>query len=140
MESQAYVEAHGSEGNVGGDDEAGNSGIKYFMVAVPKAVAFYMVQVPLMGLNPIGVIRKGIEEQPRPVLSKMEVAAYAIPAGVFTALVSGVFAAIALAVNGQFGGMVGALITALPSAAISGPSAGWWASSRTRSWSGSSAS
>ncbi|MCA9555687.1 MAG: FHA domain-containing protein, partial [Myxococcales bacterium] len=122
MESQAYVEAHdhGGHDDMGGEDDAGNVGIKYFMVAVPKAIGFYLVQVPLMAVNPIGVIRKGVEEQPRPTLSKLEVAAYGIPAGVFSALVSGIFSAIALAVNGQFGGMVGALIAALPAAAIAG--------------------
>jgi len=123
MESQVYVptEGHGDDdGFGGGADEAENTGIKYFFVAVPKAVAYYLVKVPLMGLNPIGVIRKGVEDQPLPAMSKMEVAAYAIPAGIFGALVGGVFGAIAALVNGAFGAAIGALVASLPAAAIAG--------------------
>lgn len=125
MESQVYVP---TENNGAADDgfsaadgdEAENTGIKYFFVAVPKAVAYYLVNVPLMGLNPIGVIRRGVEDQKLPAMSKMEVAAYAIPAGLFGALVGGVFGAIAALVNGAFGAAIGALVASLPAAAIAG--------------------
>lgn len=125
MESQAYVSAENTGAPMGFDssddgDEAENKGVKYFLVAVPKAIAYYMLKVPLMGLNPIGVIRKGVNQQPLDPMSKMEVAAYAIPAGVFGALVGGVFAAIAMLVNGNVGAAIGALVASLPSAAIAG--------------------
>ncbi len=126
MESQAYVSAEKTGGAPMGfndsddGDEAENKGIKYFLVAVPKAVAYYMLKVPLMGVNPIGVIRKGVNEQPLSSMSKMEVAAYAIPAGIFSALVGGIFTAIALLVNGNVGAAIGALVGSLPSAAITG--------------------
>jgi|GEM_PF-2195395 len=128
MESQAYVPAersrepdmnHDDFGAQPDEDDATNQGIKYFFVAVPKAVAYYLLKVPLMGLNPIGTIRRGVEEQTLPAMSKMEIAAYAIPAGFFNALVSGVFAALAVLVNGAFGAAIGALVAALPMAAIS---------------------
>jgi len=66
----------------------------YFASAVPRAVAYYLKSVPLMAVNPLGTIRKGIAEQPLPALSNVELIAYAIPAMVFTALVSAICGAI----------------------------------------------
>lgn len=102
-----------------GDDEVPEGeGFGYFMVAVPKAIAYYMANVPLMAINPPGTIKKGAEEQRLEAKSKMEIAAYAIPAGVVGPLIGGIAAFIALAINGTiaFGGLIGAL----PAAAIGG--------------------
>lgn len=103
----------------GGDDEMPQGeGFGYFMVAVPKAVAYYMANVPLMAVNPLGSIRKGAEEQRLEAKSKMEVAAYAIPAGVVGPLIGGLAGVIAALINGVFA--FGAIIALLPSAAIGG--------------------
>lgn len=66
----------------------------YFASAVPRAVAYYLKSVPLMAVNPIGTIRKGIAEQPLPALSNVELIAYAFPALLFSALVGAVCGAI----------------------------------------------
>lgn len=103
----------------GGDDEVPEGqGVGYFLVAVPKAIAYYLANVPLMAVNPVGTIKKGAEEQRLEAKSRMEIAAYAIPAGVVGPLVGGIAAFIALAINGSFA--FGSLIAALPFAAIGG--------------------
>ncbi|HEY8206788.1 MAG TPA: FHA domain-containing protein [Myxococcaceae bacterium] len=66
----------------------------YFASAIPRAVAYYMKSVPLMAVNPLGTIRKGIAEQPLPALSNVELIAYAFPALLFSALVGAVCSAI----------------------------------------------
>jgi FHA domain-containing protein len=66
----------------------------YFASAVPRAVAYYMKSVPLMAVNPLGTIRKGIAEQPLPALSNVELIAYAFPALLFSAMVGAVCSAI----------------------------------------------
>src|SRR5262249_7337963 len=55
-------------------------GIGYFFIAVPKAVAFYMAAIPVMLVNPVGTIRKGVQEQKHEAKARMELIAYALPA------------------------------------------------------------
>ena len=116
-----------SPGFAGGDsfafeDDPESKGIGYFFVAVPKAVGFYLVQVPLMALNPIGRINRSFMEQPLAAMGNLEVAAYAIPAMFFTTLVGALFGFLAGAINGvfSFDGLVLALPTAGIAAAIGG--------------------
>lgn len=101
------------------DDNAESKGVAYFFVAVPKAIGFYLLNVPLMAVNPIGTIRKGVEEQPHAAMGRMELAAYFIPANVFTPLLGSIAAVIATLIAGG-GFAFGVLITALPVAAVSG--------------------
>jgi len=71
----------------------------YFASAVPRAVAYYLKSAPLMAVNPLGTIRKGIAEQPLPALSNVELIAYAIPALVFSSLVSAICGGIVVLVR-----------------------------------------
>ncbi len=64
-----------------------DNGLKYFLVAVPKAIAFYLAAIPLMIVNPLGAIRKGVEEQKHEAKGKMELIAYALPVNLFSAAV-----------------------------------------------------
>ncbi len=100
-------EPSGSDG-----DEAEAKGVGYFFIAVPKAIAYYMAAVPLMALNPLGTIRKGVDEQKLPAMGKMELIAYAIPAFVITSLVSALVGALVLMISGNFGAGLLSLLTA----------------------------
>ena len=102
--------------NFGFDDEPEAKGFGYFFVAVPKAIGFYAVQVPLMALNPIGRMNRSFRDQPLNAMTNLEVAAYAIPAFFFASLVGAVFGFLAVAVNGIIN--VQGLILALPAAGI----------------------
>lgn len=96
-----------------GDDEEGEAkGIGYFFVAVPKAIGYYLANVPLMAVNPLGTIRKGIEEQKLPAMGKMELIAYAIPAFVFTFLLGALMRVIVQGVAGNWGDAFLGLLTA----------------------------
>ncbi|MBK6685683.1 MAG: FHA domain-containing protein [Deltaproteobacteria bacterium] len=106
-------------GSDGDDDNVESKGVAYFFVAVPKAIGFYLLNVPLMAVNPIGTIRKGVEEQPHAAMGRMELAAYFIPANVFIPLLGSIVAVIATLIAGG-GFAFGVLITALPMAAVSG--------------------
>lgn len=95
-------------------DGAEEQGVGYFLKAVPKAIAYYIVAVPLMALNPPGTIRKGIEEQKFPAMKWMALAAYAIPAFAFAAALSSLASFLALLFTGNFGSAVLTLIPGLP--------------------------
>jgi pSer/pThr/pTyr-binding forkhead associated (FHA) protein len=60
--------------------DAAQGGIGYFFVAIPKAIAYYLAAIPLIVLNPIGTIRKSIENQRFPAMGAFPLIAYAIPA------------------------------------------------------------
>ncbi len=113
-----YEDDFGVPAGAGDDEVPEGEGVGYFMVAVPKAIAYYMANVPLLALNPPGTIKKGAEEQRLEAKSRMEIAAYAIPAGVVGPLIGGIATFIALAINGTFA--FGSLIGALPFAAVGG--------------------
>ena len=99
--ASAYEETGGQMRSMGSGDVGGFSGdnfdfgeepeakgIGYFFVALPKAIGFYAVQAPMMGLNPIGRINASLL-LPLPAMGAIEVAAYAIPAAFFAALMGG---------------------------------------------------
>lgn len=77
-------------------------GASYFFVAVPKAIAYYLAAIPLMALNPIGTVRKGIQDQKFPAMGPFPLIGYALPANVFTSLLGIVSAAIASLIAGAF--------------------------------------
>jgi pSer/pThr/pTyr-binding forkhead associated (FHA) protein len=87
-------------------------GVGYFFIAVPKAIAYYLITIPLMALNPIGTIRKGVNEPKFGAMGPMELIAYALPALIFSALVTSLCAFIAGAIHGVFA--FGALIPIVP--------------------------
>ena len=102
----------------GADDEVEEKGFGDIAAAVPKAIAYYLGAVPIMAVNPLGTIKKGISNQRWGAMGKMELIAYAIPAMMFSALVPTIATAIALLVNGTFA--FGALITGLIGGIIGG--------------------
>jgi hypothetical protein len=106
------------------DSEVPAPSFAYFAAAIPRAIGYYLKTVPLMGLNPLGTIKKGIAEQPLPALSYLELIAYAIPAQLAVALVNAVCVAIVSLAAGNFSVMVlfpiVPLIIAAVSAAVGG--------------------
>ncbi len=86
----------------------GDKGLKYFLVAVPKAIAFYLAAVPLMIVNPMGTIRKGVEEQKHEAKGRMELIAYALPVNLFSAAVGFISTLIVQLVSGtlSIGGLI----------------------------------
>ena len=105
-EDEAPAESSGAEADaaIPPDDAAalGQGGIKYFLVAVPKAIAFYLAAIPLLLVNPIGYVRKGIAEQKHEAMGKMQLIAYALPALFVSAFLPAFAAGIALLVRGTF--------------------------------------
>ncbi len=87
-------------------------GLKYFLVAVPKAIAFYLAAVPLMIVNPKGTIRKGVEEQKHAAKGRMELIAYALPVNLFSAAVGFISTLIVQLVTGtlSIGGLLFGLL------------------------------
>ena len=53
------------------------------MLALPKAVAYYLAAIPLMALNPLGTIRKGVLEPKLNAMSTLELIAFIIPIQLF---------------------------------------------------------
>ncbi len=109
---------HGS-GAGGADEEPEAKGAAYFFIAVPKAIAYYLARVPLMAVNPLGSIRNGIENQKLAPMGKMELAAYAIPAFVFSALMGTLCSSIGMLIGGNFGNALSNLVLGAIPAAIS---------------------
>jgi FHA domain-containing protein len=95
-------------------------GVGYFFIAVPKAIAYYLTAIPLMLINPIGTIRKSVEEQKFPAMGWMELVAYALPVNLFSQLLAVVVTVIVMLVNGGFsvGYLLGAPIIAAVSAVV----------------------
>jgi predicted component of type VI protein secretion system len=85
-----------------GDEGAEKQGFGFFMVAIPKAIAYYLAAVPLMALNPVGSIRKSIENQKLPALGPFPLIAYAAPVNVFSLVIGVVVGMIAALINGVF--------------------------------------
>lgn len=72
-------------GSAGGDE----SPVKKFLamfVAAPKGLAYYLLNVPKMLLNPLGTVRTAIEEQPAEPMGKTELIGYALPSLLVTFL------------------------------------------------------
>ncbi|MBL8940673.1 MAG: FHA domain-containing protein, partial [Archangium sp.] len=100
----------------GGDEEMGNASVGQVLAGVPKAVAYYLVNVPLMLLNPFGTIRKGIEEQPKDPMGKMELIAWALPGNIFSGAMGFIAGLISQLIVGALS--IGSLISGLIVGAI----------------------
>lgn len=59
-----------------------------FARAAVKAFGLYAKAVPLMAVNPIGYVRKGIADQPHSAMGPIEIIAFALPANLFTVLLA----------------------------------------------------
>ncbi len=95
------------------NDEPEPRGFGYFFVALPRAFAFYLLEAPLMALNPIGRTQRSLHEQPLPAMTSIEIAAYVLPAAFLMGFGSLLLAAIGTALQtGTFPS--GVLLGALP--------------------------
>ena len=65
---------------------AGAGGVKALFVGVPKGIAYYLLNVPKLLVNPIGTVRKTIEELPAEPMGKTELIGFALPSLFISAL------------------------------------------------------
>lgn len=101
-------------GGGGGDEEMGNASVGQVLAGVPKAIGYYLVNVPLLLVNPFGTVRKAIEEQPRDPMGRMELIAWALPGNIVSGAMSTLAGLIAaLIVGGGIGAAIGGLIGGL---------------------------
>jgi len=124
----------GPEGS-GGDEELGNASVGQVLAGVPKAIGYYLVNVPLLLLNPFGTVRKAIEEQPRDPMGRMELIAWALPGNVVSGamgFIAGLIAQLvmgALSVGSLIGGLIVGAIVAVVASVVTGliwhPLVGW---------------
>ncbi len=70
-------------GGGGASDEIPQKGVGEVLAIMPKAIAYYMAAVPLLLVNPVGTVRKSIEDQKFDAMGPMELIAWALPAGIF---------------------------------------------------------
>lgn len=111
------------EGPAPGDTDAG---VGHFFATLPKAIAHYLAAVPLMALNPVGSIRKGIAEQKFPAMGPWGLMAYAFPPLLFTSLVGFLAGLVVTLVSGHFSfgliipGPVGPVVAAIIGTVIAG--------------------
>ncbi|MBL8924270.1 MAG: FHA domain-containing protein [Myxococcaceae bacterium] len=103
-------------GGAGDDEEMGNASVGQVLAGVPKAIGYYLVNVPLLLLNPFGTIRKAIEEQPRDPMGRMELIAWALPGNIFSGAMGFIAGLIAQIILGALS--IGSLITGLIVGAI----------------------
>jgi hypothetical protein len=100
----------------GAADEAGGEGpqgIKALFVGVPKGIAYYLVNVPKLLVNPLGTVRRAIEELPMAPLGTTALIGYALPAMLATALLGSIAAGLALLIGG-FGFSLMSFIPVVP--------------------------
>lgn len=90
-------DAAGNEG--GGDAEAEEKGIASMFVAVPKGIAYYLVNVPKMLFNPLGTVRSAIEELPAEPMGRTELIGYALPALLATGMLGAISTGLALLIG-----------------------------------------
>lgn len=115
-----------------GPQDGAKKGVGDVLVAVPKAIAFYLVSVPLLALNPAGTVRKSIEEQ-KPPLNAAELIAYALPANLFAALLLFLANLVGQLVRGTvsvgdilpIGGLIGAVVGSVAVGLLWHPVLGW---------------
>ncbi len=103
----------------GGDEEIGNASVGQVIAGALKAIPYYLANVPLMLLNPLGTIRKSIEEQPRDPMGRMELIAWALPGTLFAGAVAFISTFIAAIISGSLAA-IGASIMVLVIGAIVG--------------------
>lgn len=84
--SQSQQKRPAAKEEAGGGDEAASKGFGAMFVAVPKGIGYYLLNVPKMLVNPIGTVKKTIEELPAEPMGRIELIGYALPALLATAL------------------------------------------------------
>lgn len=81
------------------EEPAGQGGIGAMFVGVPKGVAYYLLNVPKLLVNPIGAVRKTIEELPAEPMGKTAIIGYALPALFFSMALGSIARGIGLLVG-----------------------------------------
>ena len=83
-------------------DEAGVQvdGFGSLFSSVPKAIGYYLINVPKMLFNPIGTVRTSIEEQPAKPAGRWALMGYAIPSLLVTMLLGSIAGGIATLIAG----------------------------------------
>ncbi len=70
------------------EEEGAPTDIKALFAGVPKGVAYYMVNVPKLLVNPIGTVKSTIEELPNEPLGRTGLIGYSLPALLAAGLLS----------------------------------------------------
>lgn len=76
------------------------AGVGAALAALPKAIAYYLVTVPKLALNPIGTVRQSIEDQKFHAMGPWEMIGWALPPMILSAAVGFVFGLIFQLVSG----------------------------------------
>ncbi|MFZ5443594.1 MAG: FHA domain-containing protein, partial [Myxococcota bacterium] len=82
-----------------GGDEVPAKGFGAMFVAAPKGLAYYLLNVPKMLVNPFGTVRATIEEQPNEPMGKIELIGYALPALLATGMLGSIASGLALLIG-----------------------------------------
>lgn len=94
------------------DVGGGKDGVGAALAALPKAIAYYLLNVPKLALNPMGTIRRAVEDQPLPAMGKWEMIGWALPANLFSAAVGFLVTLILQLVSGTLS--IGSIIPIVP--------------------------
>lgn len=100
----------------GADEGAPSASVGAVLAAVPKAIAYFMISVPSMAVNPVGAINASTEKQKHPAESWVVLAAYGLVSTAVASAVGVVFGLVTSLVAGAFS--VGLIIAALPTVGI----------------------
>lgn len=82
------------------ETEAPPASIGALFAGVPKGIAYYLVNVPKLLVNPLGTVRKTIEEQPHEPLGRTGLIGFALPALLASALLGSVSGGLATLIRG----------------------------------------
>lgn len=82
-----------------GGDEIPAKGFGALFVAAPKGLAYYLLNVPKLLVNPIGTTRSAIEEQPAEPMGRIELIGYALPSLIIAGCLGSFAAGIALLIG-----------------------------------------
>jgi hypothetical protein len=89
------------------------AGFAYFLKAIPKAIAYYVVAVPALAIAPWKTIPGGIQNQKLPAIDKLPLVAYVFPALLAASLVGTLASIIAVAISGSIGAAITGAITGI---------------------------
>ncbi|HEY4220768.1 MAG TPA: FHA domain-containing protein, partial [Myxococcota bacterium] len=98
--------------------------------ALPKAIAYYLAAVPMMALNPLGTIRRGVDNPKVKAMGALELIAFYLPVMLFSGVINAWAGGLATLIGGggfvfmaflPIGGIIGAIIGAIIGGLIAHP-------------------
>ena len=98
-EEEEAPDDRGADDAVGGGG-GGVQGIKALFVGVPKGIAYYLVNVPKLLVNPMGTVKRAIDELPAEPMGPTGLIGYGLPAMLATTLLGSIAAGIAMLIRG----------------------------------------